>query len=316
MKVLLLGANGQLGRELTRVLAGVDELLIATRDGAPVNGHSALSVDLDLPVRLREVVRDTAPSVLVNAAAYTAVDRAEEDPETAHRINAVAPGVLGEEMADQGGLLVHYSTDYVFSGESSRPWRETDPTVPINIYGHSKLGGEEAIRLSGCSHLILRSSWIYEAHGHNFLRTMLRVGAGRDRLDIVDDQTGAPTRARDIAEATRQILAGLAERGGAPAERLNDRGGTYHLANAGQTTWFGYAEALFAEAVALGLLERAPELHPTSSEAFGAPARRPSYSVLDCSRIQEAFGVELPPWQTSVASCLRELTENTEETTS
>lgn len=315
MKILVLGANGQLGRELITALAPLGDLLVATRDGRPVNGHPALSVDLDLPVRLREVVRETAPDVLVNAAAYTAVDKAEEEPETAHRINAVAPGVLGEEMADRGGLLVHYSTDYVFSGESNRPWRETDPTVPINIYGHSKLGGEEAIRLSGCSHLILRSSWIYEARGHNFLRTMLRVGAERDRLDIVEDQTGAPTRARDIAGATGRILAGLAEPGGSPAEALNGRGGTYHLANAGQTTWFGYARELFAGAVELGLLERAPELHPTTSGAFGAPARRPAYSVLDSARIRETFGIELPPWQDSVASCLRELSENTQETT-
>lgn len=313
MRILILGGNGQLGRELVTALAPLGDLLVATRDGSPVNGHETLSVDLDLPVRLREVVRDTGPDVLVNAAAYTAVDKAEQEPETAHRINAVAPGVLGEEMCDRKGLLVHYSTDYVFSGENRRPWRETDPTVPINIYGHSKLGGEEAIRLAGCSHLILRSSWIYEGRGHNFLRTMLRVGAERDVLDIVDDQTGAPTRARDLADATARILGGIAGRGGAVREGLDRRGGTYHLANVGETTWYGYARELFRHAVECGLLQRAPEVRPTSSEAFGAPARRPAYSVLDCSRIRDAFGVELPPWQQSMASCLMEIAEKSEQ---
>lgn len=308
MKVLVLGGNGQLGRELVASLAHQCELLVATRDGRDGNGGETLSVDLDLPVRLREVVRDTGPDVVINAAAYTAVDKAEQEPETAHRINAVAPGVLAEEVSDLGALLVHFSTDYVFSGESDRPWRETDPTVPINIYGHSKLGGEEAIRLTGCPHLILRSSWIYASHGHNFLRTMLRVGAERDALDIVDDQVGAPTWAADLARATSDLLGTLSAGGGKPGEALQGRGGTYHLTASGATSWFGYAGELFERAVFHGLLERAPALSPTTSEAFGAPARRPAYSVLDCARVEDVFGISLPPWQDSLDACLRELT--------
>lgn len=313
MKILILGGTGQLGRELAVALAPLGRVQVATRDGQWSPGLEALSVDLDLPVRLREVVRDTQPDVVVNAAAFTAVDKAEEDAETAHRINAVAPGVLAEEVWDLGGLLVHYSTDYVFSGESTRPWRETDPTVPINIYGHSKLGGEEAIRLAGCAHLIFRTGWVYAAHGHNFLRTMLRVGAERDALEVVDDQTGAPTWARDLADATSQVLAGLWREGRTPAEVLGDRAGTYHVAAAGETTWCGYARTLFERAVEYGLLERAPAVAATTTEAFGAPARRPSYSVLDCTRARAAFGISMPPWQDSVAQCLKELTESPTE---
>lgn len=313
MRILILGGTGQLGRELAVALPPLGEVIVATRDGTRAPGLEAVSVDLDLPVRLREVVRDTRPDVLVNAAAYTAVDKAEQEPESAHQVNAVAPGVLAEEMADQEGLLVHYSTDYVFSGESGRPWRETDPTVPINIYGHSKLGGEEAIRLTGCPHLIFRSSWVYAAHGHNFLRAMLRLGAERDELDVVDDQTGAPTWARDLADATSQVLAGLYQHGTAPAESLGGRGGTYHLTAAGETTWYGYAKELFTRAVEYGLLKREPGVSPTTSEAFGAPARRPAYSVLHCERVKEAFGISLPPWQDSVAQCLQELAEERTE---
>lgn len=313
MRILVLGGTGQLGRELAVALAPVGEVQVATRDGKWSPGLEALSVDLDLPVRLREVIRDNQPHVVVNAAAYTAVDKAEEDPQTAHRINAVAPGVLAEEVGDIGGLLVHYSTDYVFSGESSRPWRETDPTVPINIYGHSKLGGEEAIRLRGCPHLIFRTGWIYAAHGHNFLRTMLRVGSERDELKVVDDQTGAPTWARDLADVTSQVLSGLWREDESPANVLGDRGGTYHVAADGETTWCGYARELFARAVEYGLLEREPRVEATTTEAFGAPARRPAYSVLDCSRAKETFGISMPPWQHSVAQCLKELAEQTTE---
>lgn len=303
MKILLLGATGQLGTELRKRLRRNHELHAACRGGRLPDGGEALSVDLDLPVRLREVVRDVHPDLVINAAAYTSVDRAEQHAEAAHRINAVAPGVLAEEASDAGALLIHYSTDYVFSGESNRPWRETDPTVPINIYGHSKLGGEEAIRLRGGPHLIIRTGWVYASHGKNFVSTMLRLAAERDRLEVVDDQTGCPTWAGAIAEATVRII-GQLERDG---EALDGRAGTYHLVASGETTWYGFAKEIFRRARVAGLLDREPEVVPTTSQAFGAPARRPAYSVLDCSRIRESFGIEMPPWQDSLTQCIGEM---------
>lgn len=306
MRILLLGAAGQLGRELAVSLAPLGELHLATRQGKAPPGLKALSVDLDLPVRLREVVREIRPHLLVNAAAFTAVDRAEDEPETAHQINAVAPGVLAEECLEQGTLLVHYSTDYVFSGESSRPWRETDPTVPLNIYGHSKLGGEEAIRLVGCPHLILRTGWVYGAHGNNFLATMLRLARERERLEIVADQTGAPTWTRSLAAATNAVLSRLVESPD-PGAALDGRGGTYHLAASGETSWCDYARHIFRLARENGLIENVPEVTATTSEAFGARARRPVYSVLDSSRARDVFGITMPSWQDSVARCLADL---------
>lgn len=312
MRILLLGGAGQLGRELNARLAGAHELHMATRDGLAPAGGEVLSVDLDLPVRLREVVREVHPDLVINAAAYTAVDRAESEPEAAHRINAVAPGVLAEETLDAGAVLVHFSTDYVFSGEGRRPWRETDPTVPINIYGHSKLGGEEAIRLRGASHLILRTGWVYAAYGRNFLRTMLRLARERDRLEVVDDQVGAPTWAGAIAEATAELIAGLdGERH--PVAALGDRGGTYHLVNAGEASWCGFAREIFRRARLAGLLDTEPDVKPVSSEDFGAAARRPAYSVMDCTRIRDAFGITMPAWQDSLTQCLADLPEVTLE---
>jgi len=306
MRILLLGGAGLLGRELAVSLAPLGELHVATREGRVPAGLKALSVDLDLPVRLREVVREVRPHVLVNAAAFTAVDRAEDDPETAHRINAVAPGVLAEECLEQGTLMVHYSTDYVFSGESQRAWRETDPTVSINIYGHSKLGGEEAIRLAGCPHLIFRTGWVYGARGNNFLATMLRLAGERDTLEIVADQTGAPTWTRSLAAATNTVLSRLSESPN-PGEALDGRGGTYHLAASGETTWCDYARHIFELAKANGLIGKIPEVSATTSQAFGAKARRPAYSVLDCSRVNQVFGIRMPAWQDSLARCLADM---------
>lgn len=308
MRILLLGGAGQLGVELARRLRRDHELHVASRDGHLPDGTEALSVDLDLPVRLREVMREARPELVVNCAAYTAVDRAEREPEAAHRINAVAPGVLAEEAGDLGAVLLHFSTDYVFSGEGDRPWRETDPTVSINIYGHSKLGGEEAIRLRGGPHLILRTGWVYAAHGRNFLRTMLRLARERDRLEVVDDQTGAPTWAGALAEGSAGLIAQLEGEGG-PAKALGRRGGTYHLVNAGSTTWCGFAREIFRRASLGGLLDVEPEVAPVTSAQFGAEARRPKYSVLDCTRIRETFGIALPAWQDSLTQCLGELPE-------
>lgn len=308
MRLLILGANGQLGRELTVALSPLGEIHVATRDGRTASGSPARAADLTRPEQLVEVVREVRPDVVVNAAAYTAVDRAEEEPEVAHRVNAEAPGVIAEEATKAGALLVHYSTDYVFGERvgAARPWRESDPTAPLNAYGRTKLAGEEAIRASGCPHLILRTSWLYAGHGHNFLRTMLRLAVERDELRIVDDQTGSPTWTRPVAAATAAVLA-RSPSATPVAEGLADRGGTYHLAAAGATTWREYAIELFRAAHSLGLLPSVPVVAPVTTVEFAAPAPRPPYSVLDCAAMRETFGVRLPEWRQSLQACLAEL---------
>ena len=230
---------------------------------------------------------------MVNAAAYTAVDRAEKEPALAHAINAVAPAVMAEEMRRLGGLLVHYSTDYVFDGDTDGAYTEEDIPKPLNVYGHSKLAGEQAIVSSGCEHLIFRTSWVYGARGANFLLTMLRLAAERSELKLVDDQVGAPTWSRDIARATATVLAA----GGG----LADARGLFHLSAAGHTTWFNFARAIFAAGLQGA---RAPHLIPISAEQYGAPALRPRNSRLDSRRLREAFGIEMPDWQFSLHQCL------------
>ncbi|MGH9381048.1 MAG: dTDP-4-dehydrorhamnose reductase [Thermoanaerobaculia bacterium] len=314
MRFLILGANGQLGRELTVALSALGEVLTATRDGRAAPGQTALAADLAHPEQLVDVLRRARPDVVANAAAYTAVDRAEEEPELARLVNAEAPGVLAAEAARAGALLVHYSTDYVFggapasvpAGRPARPWRETDPTAPVNVYGRTKRDGEEAVRAAGGPHLVFRTSWVYAGHGHNFLRTMLRLGAERDELRIVDDQTGAPTWARPLALATAAVLARLGT-AAPPAEALADHGGTYHLAAGGETTWHGFAVEIFRLAANHGLIPRAPTVIPITTAEFGAPAPRPPYSVLDCARAEQTFGVRLPEWSRSLAACLADL---------
>lgn len=308
MRFLILGANGQLGRELTVALSPLGEIHATTRDGRTASGRAAWAADLTRPEQLVATVREVRPDVVVNAAAYTAVDRAEEEPEVAHRVNAEAPEVLAEEAIKAGALLVHYSTDYVFGSPiaDARPWRESDPTAPLNVYGRTKLAGEEAIRASGCPHLILRTSWLYAGQGHNFLRTMLRLAAERDELRVVDDQTGSPTWTRPLAAATAAILARSPSDTPA-ADAIADRGGTYHLAAAGATTWHDYAVELFRVAHGLDLLPREPVVTPVSTAAFAARAPRPPYSVLGCAAMREAFGVRLPEWTRSLEACLAEL---------
>src|SRR5690606_13803189 len=232
MRILLTGANGQVGHELRRSLTPLGEVACATRDGTlATDGSSCETADFDRPDELAALLQRVRPDVVVNAAAYTAVDRAESEPEAAFRINAEAVGVLAAACAARGALLVHYSTDYVFPGDDPRPRREDDPTGPLNVYGASKLAGEEAIRASGCRHLIFRISWVYSARGHNFLRTMLRLAGEHDELRVVDDQVGAPTPAHWVAEATAKAIAaatGLqSNRSAAPAS------GTWHLAAQG-----------------------------------------------------------------------------------
>ena len=292
MRILLLGGNGQVGTELRRSCAGLGQLLLATRGG----GADAEVADLADPASLRPLLERLRPDVVVNAAAHTAVDRAEGERELAFLVNAESPRVLAEGCAAIDALLVHYSTDYVFPGDGVRPYREDDPTHPPGVYGQSKLAGERAIQASGCRHLIFRTAWVYAAHGHNFLRTMLRVGAERDVLRVVADQVGTPTPAGLIADVTAEIL-----------RRQPERSGLWHLTATGQTTWHGFAEAIFAGAVARGLLARASDVVPIGTVGYTTPAARPAESVLDTSAVQRDFGIDLPDWQVGLARVLDEL---------
>lgn len=285
MRILLLGANGQVGTELRRSLVPLGDVVAATRDGRLANGGGCEVANLDEPRSLGALVERIAPDVVVNAAAYTAVDRAENERDAAFRANAEAPAALADACLARDALLLHYSTDYVFNGHGTRPYREDDPTDPLGVYGASKLAGEEAIRAGGCRHAILRTAWVYAAHGHNFLRTMLRLGRERDSLRVVADQVGTPTPAWLIADVTAQLLS----RAGADS-------GTWHLTASGQTSWHGFAEAIFAGAVERGLLPRAPRVEPIATAEYPTPAQRPGYSVLDTARLRATLSIELPEW--------------------
>lgn len=286
MTILLLGANGQLGQELQRALAPLGTIVATTRSGALPDGSACEVADFDQPASLAALLDRVQPTVVVNAAAYTAVDRAEGDRDAAFRANAEAPGVLAQWCAQAGVPLVHYSTDYVFDGQGTRPYREDDATAPLGVYGASKLAGEQAIRAAGGRHLIFRTAWVYASHSANFLRTMLRVGAERDVLRVVADQVGTPTPAALIADVTAQAL----QHDGALS-------GTWHLTAKGETSWHGFAEAIFAEAVATGVLPRAPKVEAITTAEYPTPAKRPAYSHLDVAKLEQDFGVVLPSWQ-------------------
>ena len=296
MKVLLFGSNGQVGWELQRSLAPLGHVVALGSGGA-----GSLSGDLSRPESLAATVRAVAPDVIVNAAAHTAVDRAESEPEHARALNATAPGVLAREAQALGAWLVHYSTDYVFDGSGSTPWTEDAPTGPLSVYGRTKLEGEDAIRASGCRHLILRTSWVYAARGGNFARTMLRLAAERERLTVVCDQIGAPTGAELLADVTAHAVRAAVHE---PA-----LAGTYHAVAAGETSWHGYAEHVIDFARRAGRpVKVAPEaIEPVPSSAFATPARRPANSRLDTARLRAAFGLTLPPWQQGVDRMLAEV---------
>ncbi len=283
MKILLTGCSGQLGRELKRSLACLGELVACDRR----------QLDLAKPEAVRDAVRAIAPDAIVNAAAYTAVDKAEAEPATAGAINTVAPGILADEAQRLGALLVHYSTDYVFDGAKPTPYIEDDVTAPLSAYGRSKRDGDLAIAASGARYLILRTSWVYGLHGANFMKTMLRLAREHDELRVVDDQIGAPTWTRHLADATAMILA-----------RDETPQGVYHLAAAGETSWHGYAEAIVAEARVAGLLEKLPGVRRITSADYPLPALRPTNSRLDCSRFHRDFGLALPDWRTGLIDCL------------
>ena len=296
MKILLLGKNGQVGWELQRALAPLGELTALDRQG-----DDGLCGDLTNLDGLAATVRAVQPQVIVNAAAYTAVDKAEGEPELAQRINAEAPAALAREAAALGALLVHYSTDYVFDGSGSAPWAEDAPTGPLGVYGATKLAGEQAIAQTGCPHLILRTSWVYAARGGNFARTMLRLAQERERLTVIDDQWGAPTGAELIADVTAHAVAQTREQ---PA-----KAGIYHLTAAGETTWFSYAKYVLALAgqAQKAIKIKATELLPIPTSAYPTPARRPHNSRLDTRKLQTRFGLALPPWQHGVRRMLAEI---------
>lgn len=298
MRLLLLGPSGQVGWELQRALAPLGEVIALGRAG-----HEGLCGDLTRPDELAETVRALSPQVIVNAAAYTGVDQAESEPALAHAVNAEAPAVLAGEAQRADAWLVHYSTDYVFDGSGERPWRETDPTGPLNVYGASKLAGEQAIRESACRALILRSSWVYAARGSNFLRTMLRLARERDALRVVDDQVGAPTGAELIADVTAHLLAAV--------RREPGRAGTYHLAAAGNVSWHGYARFVIARARALGWPVRVADaaVEAVATEAFPTAAARPRNSRLDCGLLERTFGLRMPDWRDGVARVVSTLIE-------
>jgi len=296
LKILLFGKGGQVGWELQRSLALLGQLVALDReDTAPLSG------DLADATRLAEVVRSIRPDVIVNAAAYTAVDTAEREADAARAINATAPGVLAREAAALDAWLVHYSTDYVFDGSGTAAWAEDSPTGPLNVYGRTKLEGEEQIRASGCRHLILRTSWVYAARGHNFARTMLRLAAEREELAVVDDQHGAPTGADLLADVTAHALRAALAR--------PELAATYHCAAAGETTWHGFAVHIIEAARAAGAPVRVvPDaIRAVPSTAFATAARRPHNSRLDTGKLRHAFGLALPDWKTGVNRVITEM---------
>lgn len=296
MKILLLGCNGQVGWELQRSLTVLGNLTSLDR-----HGQDNLSGDLTDPEALAATVKSLKPDIIVNATAYTAVDRAESEPEQARLINAQAPARLAKAAKAINAWLVHYSTDYVFSGSGNTPWHEDDPPAPLNVYGQTKLEGEEAIRESGCNHLIFRTSWVYAARGHNFIRTMLRLAGEREGLRVIDDQFGVPTSAELIADITAHAIHFI--------KRDNSLRGTYHLAPSGETTWWDYARLVIAEASRAGLDLKVSDkdIVPVPTEEFPTPAVRPRNSRLDTSRLQQTFGLYLPAWEDGVLRAVQEI---------
>ncbi|KAF1067120.1 dTDP-4-dehydrorhamnose reductase [Variovorax sp.] len=295
MKLLLLGKGGQVGWELQRSLAPLGELVALDFDSTDFHA------DFSRPEQLADTVRQVRPDVIVNAAAHTAVDKAESEPEFARKLNATSPGVVAQAAQEIGALMVHYSTDYVFDGSGTAPWKETDATGPLSVYGRTKLEGEQLVAQHCAKHLIFRTSWVYAARGGNFAKTMLRLARERDKLTVIDDQFGAPTGAELLADITAHAIRAT----------LQDpsKAGLYHAIAGGETTWYGYARYVLELAQQAGVeLKAGPqqvEAVPTS--AFPTPATRPHNSRLDTSKLQAAFGLVLPPWQNGVARMLREI---------
>jgi len=296
MKILLLGKNGQVGWELQRALAPLGEVIALDFDSP-----GPLRADFSNPESLAATVQAVAPQIIVNAAAHTAVDKAESEPEFARALNATSPAVLAREAAKLGAWLMHYSTDYVFDGSGSAPWREDSPTGPLSVYGVTKLEGEQAIRASGCRHLIFRTSWVYAARGGNFAKTMLKLAKERDKLNVIDDQIGSPTGADLLADLTAHALRS--------ASAEPELAGTYHAVAAGETSWHEYARHVIEFARGAGQpIKVAPDaILAVPTSAFPTPARRPGNSRMNTGKLRDAFGLTLPTWQTGVERMLTEV---------
>jgi dTDP-4-dehydrorhamnose reductase len=296
MKILLLGKGGQVGWELQRSLAPLGEVIALDFDSP-----GPLRADFSDPESLAATVRAVAPQIIVNAAAHTAVDKAEGEPDFARKLNATSPAVLAREAATLGAWLLHYSTDYVFDGSGSAPWVEGSPTGPLSVYGITKLEGEDAIRASGCRHIILRTSWVYAARGGNFAKTMLKLAKERHRLTVIDDQIGAPTGADLLADLSAHCLRSALQR--------PEVAGTFHAVAAGETSWHGYARHVIEFARAAGQpIKVAPgAIEPVPTSAFPTPARRPGNSRMNTQKLQQTFGLALPTWQAGVERMLTEI---------
>lgn len=295
MKILLFGKGGQVGWELQRSLAPLGELVALDFDS------TELHADFSRPEALADTVMAVRPDVIVNAAAHTAVDKAESEPDLARALNATSPGVVAAAAQRVGALMVHYSTDYVFDGSGGQPWKEDDPTGPLSVYGRTKLEGEQLVAAAGPRHLIFRTSWVYAARGGNFAKTMLRLAKERDRLIVIDDQFGAPTGAELLADVTAHAVRQTLQ---AP-----EKAGLYHLVAGGVTSWHGYARFVLEQAMAAGAtLKAGPDaVEPVPTRAFPTPATRPANSRLNTSRLQQVFDLRLPEWQHGVARMLREV---------
>lgn len=295
-KILLTGKNGQIGWELQRTLASLGEVAAVGRN----------ELDMADPDSIRKVIREIRPALIVNAAAYTAVDKAESEPDLVMAVNGIAPGIMAEEARRLHAALVHYSTDYVFDGSKQTPYTEADATNPLNVYGRTKLAGEQAIRAADVPHLILRTSWVYGARGKNFLLTILKLAREKRELKVVDDQIGAPTWSRLIAEVTSQILSKMDSSSDLAA--MMEAGGLYHVVAAGRTSWHGFAERIIGHLTSHSS-RAAPKLLAIPTREYPLPARRPPYSCLSCEKLTQAFGLAIPAWDRSLALCLDELAQ-------
>lgn len=291
--ILLIGNCGQLGKELQQNLTAYGDIIAVGRS----------RVDLAQPETIRQVMAEVQPHLVINAAAYTAVDKAESEPELATAINAIAPAILAQEAQQVGATLIHISTDYVFDGRQSHPYRETDPTNPLSVYGQTKLAGEQAIRdTKNNRHLILRTSWVYGIHGKsNFVKTMLKLGAEREEIRVVADQIGSPTWARDIAHVIAQMIS------------TADIAGTYHYTNSGVASWYDFAIAIFEEAHQLGFPLKVQRVIPITTADYPTPAQRPAYSVLSCEKISKVLETRAPHWREALRQMLAELYARTYE---
>jgi len=309
--ILLLGANGQLGRSFLEhdALSTLGNVVAASRDGTRFDGDPAEVADLSAPATLPAFLNKVRPSIIVNTAAYTAVDRAEQEEPLATTVNGEAVGVIARWAADNHALVVHYSTDYVFDGNATVPYAVDATTSPLGAYGRSKLVGEHALRASGANHLLLRTAWVYAAHGHNFLRTMLRLGAERDELRVVADQYGAPTSTDIIVEATCAALAAWQHAGVTQRTAMQC---THHLVASGHTSWHGFASAIFDKALARGLIPRTPRVLPIATADYPTPAKRPAWSVLDNQSFQQRFGYALADWQAGLNHVIDTLAKQTD----